>query len=484
MIDFKKIDYSKLAPFRFKKLANDYLLTNEVGDYVFLTPEEFNNYLQQELDENSKKYKELLKKNFIRDKLNFNRYIEKYRQKHHYLFQGPSLHIIVGTLRCNHCCFYCQATPRKLNQKGFDLDFTTAKKIVDFIFSTPNPELIIEFQGGEPLANWPVLEYIVKYSLARNKTEKRKLILSLVSNFSLLDNQKINFLIDYGVSFCTSLDGPEKVHNYNRRFLNANSYQAVIKGIKRLQKAYRKRPSKHRNDINALTTITKYSLDYPQEIVDTYLSLGLKSIFLRPLSPFGLAKKTWLKIGYSGQEFVDFYKKSLNYILKLNLRGKKISERTAVIFLMKIFGKKDPNFLDLRSPCGAAIGQLAYHYNGDIYSCDEGRMLGEMGDQAFKLGNLNETKYFNLVEKPIVKTLVLGSCLETLFCDFCVWKPYCGICPVYNYTTDGNLFPQLVNNERCKINSQILEYLFEKLRDPKFYSIFKNWQKEENASTK
>jgi hypothetical protein len=29
---------------------------------------------------------------------------------------------------------------------------------------------------------------------------------------------------------------------------------------------------------------------------------------------------------------------------------------------------------------GAGIGQMSYYYNGNVYTCDEGRMMGESGD--------------------------------------------------------------------------------------------------------
>ncbi len=476
MIEVKKEKFSKLAPFYFKKLGERYLLTNDLGDYIFLDEVKFKKFLSGKIDKHSLFYKKLLKKNFIFSKSNFNEYIKQYQEKYHYLFQGPSLHIIILTLRCNHRCIYCQASPKKIEEKKFDLEETTAKKIVDFIFSTPSQFITIEFQGGEPLLNWQNLKFIVKYALVLNKIQKRNLQLTVVSNLTLLDHKKIKFLLDHKISIATSLDGPEKVHNFNRKFLYGNSYRAVVQGIKKLQKAYQKRPSFERNFINALMTTTSYSLKYPKEIVNEYLKLKLTNIFLRPLSPFGLAKKIWEKIGYSPQEYLKFYKKALDYIIKLNLKGKKFWERTARIFLEKILTKRDPNFLDIRSPCGAVIGQLTYNYNGDIYTCDEGRMLAQMGDFSFKLGNVKETKYSQIVNHPTTKVMTLASCLECLpMCADCVFKPYCGICPLYNYAHEGNLFAQTPNNFHCRINKEILEYLFERLTNLKIKSVFKEW---------
>ncbi len=46
-----------------------------------------------------------------------------------------------------------------------------------------------------------------------------------------------------------------------------------------------------------------------------------------------------------------------DYMIDLNKRGVEILERFAAIFLTKILGGEDPNFLDIRSPCGAGTGQ-------------------------------------------------------------------------------------------------------------------------------
>ena len=53
----------------------------------------------------------------------------------------------------------------------------------------------------------------------------------------------------------------------------------------------------------------------------------------------------------------------------------------------------DPGYVDLTSPAGIGIGALVYNYDGDVYASDEGRMLAEMGDTTFRLGNLHRDSY-------------------------------------------------------------------------------------------
>lgn len=477
MTDHKRINYSKLGFFRFKKLGKDYLLTNDIGDYVFLSNKDFDQYLQGKLEKESPQHQELKNKNFVGKELNLDQYVKGYKQKNQYLFQaGPSLHIIVVTLRCDHKCVYCQTTSCSVDDKGKDLSKDNAKKIVDYIFSVPNKNIAIEFQGGEPLLNWPVVKFIVEYALKKNKREKKNLEFRLVSNFTLMDEEKMNYLFKKGVVFCTSLDGPERVHNKNRIWVKGNSHKNTVGWLKKLLKKYEKY---YIYQPGALTTITSFSLPFYKDIINQYAELGLDNIVLRPLTPLGMARKTWRKIGYSVDQFLEFYRKSLDYILELNLKKKvRLREMIATNMVTKILIGKDPNFLELRSPCGAGIGQVLYNYNGDIYTCDEGRMVDE---ETFKIGNVAESNYDDVINHPTIKTLCLASCLDNLPCDHCVYKPYCGTCPIISYVESGNIFPQLPSSSRCQLNKGIFDYLFKKIQESdKIKNIFIEWAEARN----
>lgn len=479
----KKIDYTKLGFFRFAKLGKKYLLTNDVGEHVFLKPEEFKKFTAGKLACASAKYKELCKKNFVRDKLKLPALIAKYRQKHNYLFRGPGLHIIVVTLRCNYNCVYCHASARSAKEsRKFDMSRQTAKRTVDFIFKSSNPLLAIEFQGGEPLLNWPVVKFIVEYAREKNKKEKRNLEIRLVSNFSLMDEEKLQFFFKSRVALCTSLDGPEDIHNKNRPFSGGSSYLQTTKWLARAMEIYREYEHKEKKDRmyiyqpGALITPSRFSLGREKEIVDEYLKWGFETIFLRPLNPFGSAGKVWEKIGYTSQEYLDFYGRALDYALKINKRGKRFFERTATMILAKILTNQDPNYLELRSPCGAGLGQLAYDYNGDIYTCDEGRMMGYTGDEMFRLGNIHKNDYNSVIEAPALKAMCLASEINSqASCSQCVYAPYCGVCPIYNYATQGNIFGQMATSDRCRVSKGIMEIIFNKLAVPANRKILKKW---------
>ena len=465
-----KFNSKKVGFCRLRKIDDKYLVTNDIGRYVFLSPNLFEQFMEGSLDENSKTYQELEQNEFIRNSLDKKTLVEKYRRRNSFVFQGPSLHIVVVTLRCNHKCIYCQASSRDLREKGYDMDIATARKAVDTVFRSPSKAITIEFQGGEPLVNWPVVKFIVEYARKKNERAKKSLFIALVSNFSLLTEERYKFLDRNRVIFCTSLDGPEELHNKNRPWSGGNSYKVTASWIKKITKNQKEDSSLYH--LSALLTVSKFSLKYPREIIDTYLKLELSGIHLRPLSFLGLSGKMRSMVGYSTEEFLKFWRKAMDYIIDLNLKGKIFYERGSRIILSKILTDQDPNFLDLRSPCGAGIGQMLYNYNGKVYTCDEGRMIG---DDTFMIGDVKKNNYKEMVSHDTVKSICIASLLDNLPCDNCVYKPYCGVCPVLNYALYGDIFTSLSHNERCKLHRGIFDYLFEKLQNEKIKDIFRGW---------
>ena len=104
--------------------------------------------------------------------------------------------------------------------------------------------------------------------------------------------------------------------------------------------------------------------------------------------------------------------------------------------------------------------------------------MSMMGDESFRLGNIFENSYQDMVTSPVTRTLCTASCLEGLpHCSDCVYKPYCGVCPIYNYFAQGNIFGQMPTNERCQINQAILDFLFEKLENPQIKAVLETWPK-------
>jgi len=153
------------------------------------------------------------------------------------------------------------------------------------------------------------------------------------------------------VQICTSIDGPEHLHDKQRRLPGLSAHKAATFWIKRINEAYAEMGlDTNLYHVEALLTTTKETLKYPKEVVDTYVALGCRALFLRPLDPFGWSEKTGFKTEYPRSEYMKFYREAVDYMLELNKKGTPILERFASIFLTKILSGEDPNFLDIRNP--------------------------------------------------------------------------------------------------------------------------------------
>jgi uncharacterized protein len=455
--------------FNFKKFDDCFLITNDFGEYDFLNEREFNDLISNQIERDHETARRLKDKDFLYDdKLDFiNEKSSKLLSRKGHLTHAPSLHIFVMTNGCNQRCVYCQANGTGTS-KRIDLSKESAMKAVNIALQSPEKNLSFEFQGGEPLLNFPIIKFIVEYAEARKN--EHDIQYSLVTNLTLLTDEIIDFIKDHHITVSTSIDGDQRLHDCNRPFINeSGTYEKVIQSIKKLRDSD--------IDIGAIETTTRQSFGHENEIVETYCKLGFDNIFLRPLTDLGKAYRTWNNIGYTAEEFLEFYNKCFDKLLEINLAGTYIRENHASIFLRKILGGFI-NYMELRSPCGAAVGQIAYNADGRIFTCDEARMMHEMGDDSFCIGDVDHSSYISLIKNSISKTVCAAGILESIpGCSDCVYQPYCGVCPVVNYAAENDIISRKIKGFRCRIYMGILDRLFSELHngDPDIIKILRSW---------
>jgi len=448
---------------RTRKIGKNILVTTETGSWAALSPSEYEALRLDKLEENPNLRALLEDKGIILTERNMEGVIDGYRKRKIFLFQGTSLHIVVPTLRCNHKCIYCHSKARRVDEKGYDMNEQTAKKIVDFIFQSPSPTISMEFQGGEPLLVFPIVKYVIERSKEVNKEFGKRVKFNIVTNMTLMTDDIAQYLMNKRVGICTSLDGVKSVHNRNRKYCDGNSYDKVTNWVKKLKKEYHYTP-------HIITVVTKKALPYWKETVDEYSNLGVNHVWIKYPNNLGYAQSDWKNIACDPEEYFDFWKRVLDYIVTVKSG---MIEITSYYLIKKILREEDPLYVDLQSPCGAAIGQLAYDQRGDIYTCDEARMFEE-----FKLGNVNENTYKDVLTSKKTCTIMAASTNDTLPCDSCAWKPYCGVCPVCAFASQGSLITKLPEDQRCKILNKQFTYIFEKmLSDEKYREIFLKWAK-------
>lgn len=465
----------RLLPFNFSALSgDDYVTTNAVGEFVVLRRGDLHDLIRHKLSNDSPVYRTLKSKHFIIDgdsDVAVDLLALKTRTKLLNLANFTGLHIFVVSLRCEHSCPYCQVSRQSDDRLAYDMSEETAERALDLVFRSPGKLIKIEFQGGEPLLNFERIRHVVLRAKQRNEAEKRDLEFVIATNLALLDDAVLSFCKEHNILISTSLDGPADLHNKNRPRPGRNSHQLAVEGIRRAQLAL------GHDRVGALMTTTEASLPRVREIVDEYVRLGLNSIFLRPLSPYGFAIKTKSFASYGQARWLEFFKDGLNYILELNRAGQPMVEQYTATVLTKMLTPWNPGYLDLRSPSGIGIGVLVYNYDGDLYASDEGRMLAEMGDKKFRLGNIHTDTYEDMLLSDVLLDAIEDSFSGSApMCADCAFEPYCGSEPVYHYATQGDYVGKKPLSDFCNRNMAIFRHIIELTRsDPEARAVFHRW---------
>lgn len=465
----------ELLPFRFERLdSSRYVAVNEVGEWIVMNRNDLEDFVKKSLSEKSELYQNLKSKHFLKDhdsSVVLDLLVLKYRTKHYRVAEFTSLHMFVVTLRCNHSCHYCQVSRQSEDRSAFDMTPAMADKALDFTFRSPSKNIKIEFQGGEPLLNFGLIKYITLRAKERNQQAAKNIQFVIATNLSVLTDEILTFCRDEQILISTSLDGPEDLHNKNRPKPGNDSYRVTINGINAARKVLGV------DNVSALMTTTTASLSRATDIVDEYIRQGFNGIFLRSLSPYGFAIKTKYFDGYQTEEWLKFYKAGLDYVIALNKKDHFFIEYYAALILQKMLTPYGTGFVNLQTPAGIGISGIIFNYDGEVYPSDEARMKAEMGDRIFKMGNLLENSYEEMMLSSALLEPLEASLLDSIpMCEQCAFLPYCGSDPDYHYATQKDFVGHKAVSGFCKKHMEIFKYLISLMeQDVETRRILENW---------
>jgi uncharacterized protein len=461
-------------PFRFERLSCDeVVVVTEVGEYVVIPASDLEPFVSKSLPSGSDSYKKLRGIGALIDvessgmaRLTALKLRTKYKRASNF----TGLHMMVVTLRCNQSCPYCQVSRQSEDRSAFDMSVGVADRALQHIFSSPNPNIKIEFQGGESLLNFDLIKHVVSSAEEINRHEGRNLGFVAATNMTHVPDEVIDFFGEHEIGFSTSIDGPSDLHNANRPYKGHDAFEVVCSNIRRVQQRLGK------SAVSALMTTTARSLGRGRDIIDQYVELGFNGLFLRSLSPYGHAIKTRAYYEYSAEQWCDFYKDSMDYILELNRNGLRFVEFYTSLILKKMFHLENTGFVNLQSPSGFGTMGVIYDFNGKVYGSDEGRMMAQMGDDQFQLGHVNDDyRSLFLGEKliGIIDETIAQSCPQ---CSDCAFLPWCGSDPDYHWATQRDNVGHKAFSGFCHKNTQIYTHILSILRKGgENADILKSW---------
>jgi radical SAM protein with 4Fe4S-binding SPASM domain len=376
-------------------------------------------------------------------------------------YDGPQLHIVVATKRCNLNCTYCHMNPEPAGEarSRFDLSPEISRHIVRFILESPNPHIEIEFQGGEPFLNFDGVIAFVNEISSRNKQIGKTIRFNIVSNLMVASDGQLQQCLDNNIFVSYTLNGPREMHDHFRQSRTGRgSYDVVMNRLTHIR-------SRFPNVLatSPLCVVTSENVRHLTEMVDFYYDLGFSEVGIICLRHLGNAVRNELQ--FDAKEFITSYVHALDYMYEKNKSAARpYSERMIRLALLKIFCDVDVPYVDWRNPIGYVNGGLVYDYDGEILPADEARSMRGV----FTLGNVTKLSYDALIRRKETFNVVNLSLRDRdPACRECAYNPYCGVSPVLHYARTGDLNPRAYQNNDCLIVLAILDWTFKKLlEDP------------------
>ncbi len=420
------------------------LITTRHGGWIVLSNEEYDLF-KKNPREDEILFRELERVGIILTERNIKNILGDLRKQHNSLFSYPSFNVISVTDRCNLDCIYCHPNA---NPQMDQMDQDMADDVLDFIFNTPTKSKQIILQGGEPLLNFNLVQYIYEESKRRSEEKKIRLRFSFGTNLTLMDEDIAKEIKKMGIIPCTSLDGPKELHDQQRPYIGGRgSYEDVVYWIKTLREDF---------DIavSSLATMTQYSIDCgAKKIIDEYRNLGINEVFFKPFRPSGRAVDNNLYM--NPEDFFNFWREGIEYCIKLCKNGDPMVERQSREAIEN-FLYANRRCMCATRPCGAGISMISYGCDGTIIACDSAR-----NNDFLDIGHIRSDDY-RTIRSRIMPLVTLSSDLIPV-CSTCEYMAFCNTCLCCNYGFHNDLYPKVPRDFECKWRKKALQYLFQKL---------------------
>jgi uncharacterized protein len=337
---------------------------------------------------------------------------------------------------CNLACSYCFAGQGKYKGAQALMPLETGKRAIDFLVehSADRHYLEVDFFGGEPLLNWPMVKETVAYARSlENKTGKR-FRFTLTTNGILIDDDVIDFTNREMDNIVLSLDGRKSTHDRFRvDRQGSGSYDTVVPKFQELVR----RRTQGTHYIRG--TFTHANADFLNDILHL-LELGFTQISMEPVvsppdMPYALTP-----------DDIVFIKQQYEELARLMIQRRKEGRPFTFYHYMTDL-EHGPCIYKRIAGCGSGTEYLAVTPTGDLYPCHQ-----LVDNPAFLMGNI----WDGITNTALQNTYRHLNLLSRKTCRDCWAQLYCsGGCAANAFHTTGDLFG--IDEKGCELFRKRME---------------------------
>ena len=309
---------------------------------------------------------------------------------------------------CNLDCEYCfyidklRQFPIRTNRMSDEV----LEAMIQQLMSQNVPQLSIGWQGGEPtLMGLPFYRKAV--DLMTRHGRGQSVSNGLQTNGVLIDHEWAKFFRDYRFLIGLSIDGPEHIHDHYRKNRGGHgSWSKALDASKLLQD--------QGVEVNVLSVVNNYSVQFPDEIYAFHRSQGLN--FMQFIPCVEKAGGSVANFSVDAASYGEFLKRLFDlWLADFVDRVPTTSIRWFEALLFKYAGFA-PTECTLLEKCGK---YLVIEHTGDVFACDF------FVEPEWKLGNLQETPLPQLFNSGRQTNFGRLKAYLPAECSTCEWKTWC-----------------------------------------------------------
>ena len=338
---------------------------------------------------------------------------------------------------CNLRCKYCFAATgdfcmgeRKL------LPYEVGKAALDWLVekSGKRVNLEVDFFGGEPLMNFPVIKRLVEYGRSIEKEKNQHFKFTTTTNCVAMTDEIMDFLNKEMDNVVISMDGRPEVHDRMRPTVNGKgSYELIAEKAKRFAE---KRGQKQ---YYVRGTFTGYNKDFGNDVLfladQGFEQISVEPVVTDPSCEYALKEEDLPQIMAEYDRLAQIY-------LDRRANGKWFN---FFHFMIDLAG--GPCLRKRLTGCGAGNEYVAVTADGDIYPCHQ-----FVGREGMRMGSVLDGTFDTAMQARFQQNTVLTK--EK--CSQCWARFYCsGGCQANAHAFNGDISKPY--EMECKLEQKRLE---------------------------
>ena len=178
---------------------------------------------------------------------------------------------LILTAGCNLTCSYCYQNAK---QPGRNMDQSTVEKGVDLLLASTQRDLRLGLYGGEALIRFDMVRHAIEYAERRLPAGKT-IRYGIVTNGTLLDDEKADFLARHDVETRISFDGVPAAQLERGR----GTFPVLDRLLDRLRERH---TLWFEDSIQISTTVTPRTVPHLADSVDYFLAKDVRTILFSP----------------------------------------------------------------------------------------------------------------------------------------------------------------------------------------------------------